>query len=266
MTYSCAYFATPQTTLDDAQRAKYDLICRKLGLGPGSRLLDVGCGWGGMALHAAQHYGARVVGVTLSQRQARVRAPGRRRGRPGRSRRDPPAGLPRRAGRALRRHLQHRHVRARRRGAPGRVLRLPLPPAAAGRPAAQSRHLPAARQPRPQPPTRSSAATCSRTANCTRSASSRRPCRAAASRCATSQSLREHYALTLRPWVDAPGGALGRGGRLVGAGRARVWRLYMAGSAENFARANLTIHQLLAVRPRPGGASDMPLTRDAFLI
>ncbi len=69
MTYSCAYFSTPETPLADAQRAKYDLICRKLGLRPGMRLLDVGCGWGGMALHAAEHYGVRAVGVTLSQRQ-----------------------------------------------------------------------------------------------------------------------------------------------------------------------------------------------------
>ncbi|MBN2204316.1 MAG: class I SAM-dependent methyltransferase, partial [Thermoleophilia bacterium] len=69
MTYSCAYFATPETPLADAQRAKYDLICRKLGLRPGMRLLDVGCGWGGMALHAAEHYGVQALGVTLSRRQ-----------------------------------------------------------------------------------------------------------------------------------------------------------------------------------------------------
>ncbi len=69
MTYSCAYFATPETPLADAQRAKYDLICRKLGLRPGMRLLDVGCGWGGMPMHAAEHYGVQAVGVTLSRRQ-----------------------------------------------------------------------------------------------------------------------------------------------------------------------------------------------------
>ena len=79
------------------------------------------------------------------------------------------------------------------------------------------------------------------------------------------QSLREHYALTLHHWVDALEAHWDEAVHLAGAGRARVWRLYMAGSAENFARANLTIHQILAVRPRPGGASDMPLTRDAFL-
>ncbi|MBV9935872.1 MAG: class I SAM-dependent methyltransferase, partial [Actinobacteria bacterium] len=69
LTYSCAYFASPQGSLDDAQRAKYDLICRKLGLAEGMRLLDVGCGWGGMVLHAAEHYGVRAVGITLSREQ-----------------------------------------------------------------------------------------------------------------------------------------------------------------------------------------------------
>jgi cyclopropane-fatty-acyl-phospholipid synthase len=66
MTYSCAVFASPEDTLEVAQRRKVDLICRKLGLQPGMRLLDVGCGWGAMALHAAVNYGVRVVGVTLS--------------------------------------------------------------------------------------------------------------------------------------------------------------------------------------------------------
>ncbi|HEY2834497.1 MAG TPA: cyclopropane-fatty-acyl-phospholipid synthase family protein [Sporichthyaceae bacterium] len=71
MAYSCAYFASddPGYTLADAQRDKLDLICGKLGLAPGDRLLDIGCGWGALALHAAQCYGARVVGVTLSREQ-----------------------------------------------------------------------------------------------------------------------------------------------------------------------------------------------------
>jgi len=72
MVYSCAVWASPETGLDAAQEAKLDLVCRKLGLAPGMRLLDVGCGWGSMAIHAAQHYGATVVGVTLSEEQARM--------------------------------------------------------------------------------------------------------------------------------------------------------------------------------------------------
>jgi cyclopropane-fatty-acyl-phospholipid synthase len=71
MAYSCAYFTSddPGYTLADAQRDKLDLICGKLGLGRGDRLLDVGCGWGALALHAAEYYGASVVGVTLSREQ-----------------------------------------------------------------------------------------------------------------------------------------------------------------------------------------------------
>ncbi len=69
MVYSCAYWQDG-STLEDAQRDKLDLVCRKLGLKDGDRLLDVGCGWGSMAIHAARHYGARVTGVTLSREQA----------------------------------------------------------------------------------------------------------------------------------------------------------------------------------------------------
>jgi cyclopropane-fatty-acyl-phospholipid synthase len=72
MVYSCAVWASSETGLDAAQEAKLDLVCRKLGLTPGSRLLDVGCGWGSMAIHAAQHYGATAVGITLSEEQARM--------------------------------------------------------------------------------------------------------------------------------------------------------------------------------------------------
>jgi len=71
MAYSCAYFtsADPGYTLEDAQRDKLDLVCRKLGLEPGGRHLDVGCGWGSLSLHAAQEYDVSVVGVTISREQ-----------------------------------------------------------------------------------------------------------------------------------------------------------------------------------------------------
>jgi cyclopropane-fatty-acyl-phospholipid synthase len=70
MVYSCAVWENEDTGLDAAQEAKIDLICRKLGLREGSRLLDVGCGWGSLAIHAAGRYGAEVVGITLSEQQA----------------------------------------------------------------------------------------------------------------------------------------------------------------------------------------------------
>ncbi|MFP5254213.1 MAG: SAM-dependent methyltransferase, partial [Actinomycetes bacterium] len=72
MTYSCALFAEEGTTLEEAQALKHEHVCRKLGLRPGDRLLDIGCGWGAMAMHAAQHHGARVVGITISEQQARL--------------------------------------------------------------------------------------------------------------------------------------------------------------------------------------------------
>ncbi|WP_203338110.1 SAM-dependent methyltransferase [Nocardioides limicola] len=70
MTYTCAVYETEDATLEEAQAAKYDLICRKLDLQAGQRLLDVGCGWGGMVRFAAREYGVRALGVTLSRQQA----------------------------------------------------------------------------------------------------------------------------------------------------------------------------------------------------
>ncbi len=72
MVYSCAYFASPDDTLDEAQTRKLDLVCRKLELEPGERLLDIGCGWGSMLMHAAAEYGVHGVGVTVSDAQARL--------------------------------------------------------------------------------------------------------------------------------------------------------------------------------------------------
>jgi len=70
MVYSCAYFTSHDDDLDRAQEQKLDYICRKLRLRPGQRLLDIGCGWGGLAIHAARHYGVEALGITLSRPQA----------------------------------------------------------------------------------------------------------------------------------------------------------------------------------------------------
>jgi cyclopropane-fatty-acyl-phospholipid synthase len=71
MVYTCAYFRTPETDLETAQADKLDLVCRKLRLKPGERLLDIGCGWGSLSVWAAKHYGAEVLGVTLAAEQVR---------------------------------------------------------------------------------------------------------------------------------------------------------------------------------------------------
>lgn len=70
MAYTCACYPSPEATLEEAQEHKFDLVCKKLGLQPGMRLLDVGCGWGGMVMHAVKNYGVTALGVTLSAEQA----------------------------------------------------------------------------------------------------------------------------------------------------------------------------------------------------
>jgi cyclopropane-fatty-acyl-phospholipid synthase len=72
MTYSCAIFSRGATTLEEAQEAKLELVCTKLGLQEGERVLDVGCGWGSFAIHAAANHGAKVLGITLSEPQAEL--------------------------------------------------------------------------------------------------------------------------------------------------------------------------------------------------
>jgi len=70
MVYTCAYYRDPDGKLEQAQADKLDLVCRKLRLRPGETMLDIGCGWGSLAIWAAQHYGVRAHGVTLSRAQA----------------------------------------------------------------------------------------------------------------------------------------------------------------------------------------------------
>ena len=151
MTYSCAVWENPGVGLEAAQAAKLELICQKLALKPGMRLLDVGCGWGSMALHAAERHGVEVVGVTVSSRQVEAAQRAGEGGWSGRAGGHPPAGLPRRGRRPLRRHQLDRDVRARRSQAAGRLLRPPARAAASRGPVAQPRHLPAARLPRRAP-------------------------------------------------------------------------------------------------------------------
>ena len=264
MTYSCAYFATPETPLADAQRAKYDLICRKLGLRPGMRLLDVGCGWGGMPMYAAEHYGVQAVGVTVARRQVAYA-------------RDTvaAAGLGDRVEIRLQDYRDvadgpfdavssigmFEHVGASRLGDYfGRLYALLRPGGrllnhGICRPRGSrglSRTSFAGRYVFPDGELHEVGIVA-------------QAMQGRGFEVRDTQSLREHYALTLRHWVRNLEADWDEAVRLAGGGRARVWRLYMAGSAENFAHGKTTVHQVLAVRPRADGASDMPLTREALL-
>ena len=143
MAYTCACYPREDATLEEAQANKFDLVARKLGLRPGMRLLDVGCGWGGMVMHAAREYGVKALGVTLSAQQAAwAQAAIEREGLSGLAEvrhldyRDVP-------GDGLRRGQLDRADRARRQGQPPGLLRVPVRQAEPRRPAAQPLHHPA---------------------------------------------------------------------------------------------------------------------------
>ncbi len=260
MTYSCAVWEDPSVGLDAAQEAKYDLVCRKLGLVPGTRLLDVGCGWGGMAMHAARHYGVRAVGVTLSREQAVLAR-----------RRVSEAGL---SDRVEIREADYREVddgpydaissigmfehvgegqlgryfaRMRALLAPqGRLLNHGISrPAGVGRIKSNS-FLP--RYVFPDGELEEIGTVVS-------------AIQRAGLEVRHVENLREHYALTLRAWVRNLEESYSDAVRLAGAGRARVWRLYLAGSALGFEAGEIEIHQTLAVRAEPG-PSGMPWRPD----
>ena len=264
LTYSCAYFARPDMTLAEAQAAKHELICRKLGLHerPGARLLDVGCGWGSMALHAARRHGASVVGVTISVEQA-TRARDR----------VVAAGLEAQVQIRLQdyRDLEgeefdaissigmFEHVGHHRAGEYFGTLCSLLRP--------EGRLLNHA----------ISSVDGSRLGK--RSFTGRyvfpdgelldvgdvvHAMEQAGFEVRDVESLREHYARTLRAWVGNLEVSWERAVALAGEARARVWRLYMAGSVLGFEDGGVGLHQVLGVAPTATGHAGMPPTRASW--
>jgi cyclopropane-fatty-acyl-phospholipid synthase len=263
MTYSCGVWPTPEAGLETAQTTKYELICRKLGLEQGMRLLDVGCGWGGMAIHAARHHGVRAVGVTLSQPQAEwarraVHDAGlddqvEIRVQDYRDVADAPfdaissIGMFEHVGAAkLDEYFSalHRLVRP-----GGRLLNhgISRPADRRARPRFNRRGF-IDRYVFPDGELHEVGSVVSRIQKTGFEARH-------------VEGLREHYALTLRSWVRNLEQNWTRAVGEAGEGRARVWRLYMAASAVGFEDGAIQIHQVLAVRAQKG-ASGMPLRPD----
>jgi cyclopropane-fatty-acyl-phospholipid synthase len=264
MTYSCARFPSEETDLAAAQADKHDLICRKLGLHdrPGARLLDVGCGWGSLALHAAVHHGASVVGITISREQAayaqaRVDAAGMRDHVEIRLQDYRDLGGERFD--AISSVGMFEHVGKARMGEYFTVLHGLLHPGgrllnhaiSSVRGSRLGRRSFTYRYVFPD-------------GELLDVADVSAAMEAAGLEVRDVESLREHYARTLRAWVANLEGAWDDAVALVGSARARVWRLYMAASAVGFEDGGISLHQVLGVRTGPGGASGMPRTRDGW--
>jgi cyclopropane-fatty-acyl-phospholipid synthase len=264
MTYSCARFVSPDRTLEQAQAAKFELVCRKLGLQrrSGMRLLDVGCGWGSLAMHAAREHGARVVGISISPEQVawgteRVRAEGL----------DDLVELRLQDYRdlggerfdAISSIGMFEHVGSKRTTAYFEVLRRSLVPGGRllnhaissvgssklGRRSFVGRYV-------------------FPDGELIDVGQVLLAMERAGFEVRDVESLREHYADTLREWVTNLESSWDRVVQLVGPARARVWRLYMAASAVGFIDGGISVHQSLGVLRTADGASEMPRTRASF--
>lgn len=261
MTYSCARWGAEVAEIDAAQDAKHDLVSRKLGLHhrPAARLLDVGCGWGSMALHAASHYGASVVGVTISEQQAAAAR-----------QRVEDAGMTDRVEIRLQDYRElhgerfdaissigmFEHVGLERTAEyfatlhsllqpTGRLLNHAISKPGGG---AIARRSFMSRYVFPDGALMDVADTI-------------RAMESAGFEVRDVESLREHYALTLRAWVRALETNWDSAVREVGEARARIWRAYMAASVVGFEEGDLAVHQVLGVVPE-AGTSAMSLRRD----
>jgi cyclopropane-fatty-acyl-phospholipid synthase len=268
MVYSCAYWTStdPGYDLARAQRDKLDLICRKLELRPGMRLLDVGCGWGALALHAAREYGVDAVGITLSTEQAeyarkQVAEAGLTahvdiRVQDYREVDDGPFDAISSVGMA-------EHVGAGPYAEYAALLFAQLRPG--GR---LLNHQIAALHPKPASERKRRSfidAYVFPDGELVPLGTTVAGLEAAGFEVRDVQALREHYGRTLRAWVTNLENHWPEAVELVGAGRARVWRLYLAASALAFEQGRIGVDQVLCVRARRDGTSAMAPTRAAWL-
>ncbi|MFF7856635.1 class I SAM-dependent methyltransferase [Streptomyces sp. NPDC007904] len=267
MVYSCAYWPAPppRGTLEQAQHDKLELVSRKLALKPGQRLLDVGCGWGSMAIHAARDHGVSVVGITLSQEQAvyarkRVADEGLTdrveiRVQDYRDVPDGPydaissIGMAEHVG--SERYLEYTTALHRLLKPGGRLLNHQI----ARRPQGdESSYRADAFIDAYVFPDGELSPLGTTVSLLERSGFEVRDV----------ESIREHYAHTLRRWVENLEADWDRAVRLTSPGRARVWRLYMAASALAFERNRIGVNQVLAVKTPESGASGLPLRARAW--
>lgn len=260
MVYSCAYFESPNEAIDTAQARKLDYICRKLRLRSGERLLDIGCGWGGLILHAAHHYGVRAQGITLSERQLqfakdRIREAGlvdrcqvrlcdyRDLNEPESFDKLVSVGMVEHVGKEM---LPEYFRQAFRLLRPGGVF--------LNHGIGQAGNHPA-----PKKPTFTSLYVFP-DGELVPVGTMLQAAEGAGFEVHDVENLREHYALTLQQWVHRLEAHADRARQLAGEVKYRIWRLYMAGSAFQFQQAWLDLYQTLLVKLE-NGHTGLPLTR-----
>lgn len=266
MVYSCAYFRDPlHDSLAQAQINKLDHLCRKLRLKPGERLLDVGCGWGGLARHAARHYGVSVYGITLSKEQlelAREKNAEQRleasielqlqdyRDLPGDQTFDKVVSV------GMFEHVGHANLQQY-----FKILYDQVKPGGLvmnhgitakyvdGRPVSRGAGTFIGRYvfPHGELPHLSTAIASMSEVGL---------------EVVDVESLRLHYACTLEHWSTNLEARLEEARALVSDKTLRIWRIYLAGCAYGFRKNWMNIHQILAVKPLPGGQHHLPWTRD----
>jgi len=261
MIYSCAYFHTDEDDLETAQMRKLDYICRKLRLKEGERLLDIGCGWGEMIIHAAKHYGVNALGITLSDQQAKLARE-----------RILAAGLEDRCSIAIRDYRDmdepesfdklvsigmFEHVgesqlptyfqQAWKLLRPGGVFlnhgiaRTVKDPVKKVSPFIDHYVFP--------------------DGELFLISDAHNQAEASGFEIRDVESLREHYTLTLRHWIRRLEKHHDEAVQVANEATYRVWRMYMAGSAHRFATGYLNIYQCLLIKQTPSGQSLLPLTR-----